>query len=236
MKILMCDDSKAFLEQLQILLKQIFAEMNMDVLLILFTEPGKALSYIKEYKDIDIIFMDILMGKSNGYEVAKEISSLRVRSKIIFVSSTPNYALKGYDIGVTRYLLKPVKKNRLSHVLKDLMQELQYQKEAYIIEKNDSGIHKIFLDEVVYIETAGRNTVIHTVNEDIISYKNMKRHEERLNSNFVRCHTSYIVNMRFVRNYHGYEIHLLNNEEIWVGKSKRKAFLHSLTEFYGDQL
>ena len=70
-----------------------------------------------------------------------------------------------------------------------------------------------------------------------LSYKSMKEHEARLNSKiFIRCHSSYIVNMNFIKTYSGYEIYLLNNEKIWVSKNRRKDFLHTLTRFYGELL
>lgn len=235
-KVLACDAQKDFLIRFEALLNKILSEMNVEFHLISFTDSEKALIYIKEYIDIDIVFMDVLAGKENGYEIAKCIRTILPKSKIIFLSTTAAYALKGYSIKATSYLIKPIKQAELLIVLKDIVLELQYSNENYIVEKNDDGIHKLFLNEIIFIETYNRNTLIHTTSGNIISYKSMKEHESRLNNNFVRCHSSYIVNMIFIKDYQGYEVFLLSNEIIWVSKNRRKEFLHRLMRFYGKLL
>lgn len=236
LKILMCDDQKEFLNWLQQLLNNILSSMSRKFFLIAFTDSEQALVYIKEHMDIDIVFMDILMGEQNGYEAAKQIRTLLPQSKIIFLSATASYALKGYSIKATSYLIKPIRQSELSNVLKDVIGELSSQNADYIIEKTDDGLHKIFLNEVIFIETFERNTLIHTTTGKYVSYKSMKEHEKRLNKDFIRCHSSYIVNMNFIKNYHGYEVSLLNDDLIWVSKNRRKEFLHTLTKFYGELL
>lgn len=237
MKILVCDDEEKFISQLRGALEQIFLELNMEISLVAFTDPRKVVSYMKEFVDVDIVFMDILMGEINGYEVAKQISNVSPKVKIIFLSSTTAYAIKGYDINITRYLVKPLKIQRLSTTIQQVIKEIQLEKNSFIIEKNDHGIHKIFMDEIIYIETVDRNTMIHTIQENILSYRSMKEHEIRLNmKSFIRCHSSYIVNMNFIKTYKGFEIYLLNGEKIWVSKNRRKDFLHTLIRFYGELL
>lgn len=236
MKVLICDDQPQFLDVLQKCLEELALEIHIDLSIILFTNPDQVINYIKEYIDIHIIFMDILLGDKNGYDAAIKIRQISPNSKIVFLSSTSAYAIRGYEIKATRYLLKPIKKSKLLNVLKEIVLELQYVDNNYIVERNDYGIHKIFLKEIVYIETYSRNTLIHTTSGEYISYKSMKEHENRLDSNFIRCHSSYIVNMEFIKDYHEYEVYLSNNEKIWVSKNRRRDFLHSLTKFYGKQL
>lgn len=105
-----------------------------------------------------------------------------------------------------------------------------------LLKKNDSGFFKIYFDEILCIETYNRNTLVHTLNEDILSYKNMKQHMARLNSSFIRCHNSYIVNMAYIKSYRGNEIYLTNSKVVWVSKSRRKEFLKSLSDYYENYL
>lgn len=236
MKVLMCDDQKEFLIRLEKVLDNILSDMKITFYLISFTDPEEALKYLSEYMDIDIVFMDILLEDKNGYEIAKQMRTIAPKSKIIFLSSTTAYALKGYTIRATRYLVKPIKKSELSAVLNEVVSELQFDNDDFIVEKNDFGIHKLYFNEIIYIETCKRNTLIHTISGDYISYKSMKEHQGKLNNNFIRCHSSYIVNMEYIKDYQGYEINLLNNDKIWVSKNRRKEFLHTLTKFYGKLL
>ena len=235
-KVLMYDTQKDFLIRFEALLNKMLSELNVDFYLISFTDSEKALIYIEEYMDIDIVFMDILPEKENEYEIAKRFRNTLPKSKIIFLSATAAYALKGYSIKATSYLIKPIKYRELLLVLKDIVLELQYSNENYIVEKNDDGIHKLFFNEIIFIETHDRNTLIHTTSGNFVSYKSMKEHESRLNNNFIRCHSSYIVNMTFIKNYQGYEVFLLSNDTIWVSKNRRKEFSYRLMKFYGELL
>lgn len=185
MKVLMCDDQKEFLIRLEKVLDNILSDMKITFYLISFTDPEEALKYLSEYMDIDIVFMDILLEDKNGYEIAKQMRTIAPKSKIIFLSSTTAYALKGYTIRATRYLVKPIKKSELSAVLNEVVSELQFDNDDFIVEKNDFGIHKLYFNEIIYIETCKRNTLIHTISGDYISYKSMKEHQGKLNNDFI---------------------------------------------------
>ncbi|MCI8371429.1 MAG: response regulator transcription factor [Lachnospiraceae bacterium] len=238
MKVLICDDQKEFLIKLKKLLVDILSEIELRYHLISFTNPDQALEYITVYMDVDIVFMDILMGEKNGYEIAKKIRKISPKCKIIFLTTTTAYALKGYLIQVACYLTKPVKRSELANALGTVIKELQsqYNNNEYIIEKNDFGIHKLYFNEIIFIETSKRNTLIHTISGNYVSYKSMKEHEKRLNNLFIRCHSSYIVNMNFIKDYHGYELYLISGDIVWVSKNRRKEFLYTLTKFYGNLL
>lgn len=238
MKVLICDDQKEFLIKLEKLLVDILTEMEPRYQLFSFTNPDQVLEYVTMYMDVDIVFMDILMGEKNGYEIAKKIREISPKSKIIFLSATTAYALKGYLIQAACYLTKPVKKAELTNALEIVIKELQsqYNNNEYVVEKNDFGIHKLYFNEIIFIETSKRNTLIHTISGNHVSYKSMKEHEKRLNNLFFRCHSSYIVNMNFIKGYHGYEVYLMNGDIVWVSKNRRKEFLNTLTKFYGNLL
>jgi DNA-binding LytR/AlgR family response regulator len=97
--------------------------------------------------------------------------------------------------------MKPIKKSRLSCVLKVVISDLRYSNDNFIVERSDFGIHKIFIDEIIYIETCKRNTMIPATSGKDISYKGMKDHEAWFNKNLIRCHSGYIVNMEFIKDY-----------------------------------
>ena len=177
--------------------------------LYIFLLTPKNAHSLKEYicnNNIDVMLLDIFI-EEDVLNLMKKTSESNQKMKMIFTPLMYHNILKCYD-----------------------------RNGKFIIEKNDSGFFKIYFDEILCIETYNRNTLVHTLNEDILSYKNMKQHMARLNSSFVRCHNSYIVNMAYIKSYRGNEIYLTNNKVVWVSKSRRKEFLKSLSDYYDNYL
>lgn len=106
-----------------------------------------------------------------------------------------------------------------------------------IVVVNDSGKYKIFLHTLRYVETFNRNLLLHTDQENIICYKSMKEMEQELVAHgFVRCHTSYIVNLFFVKGVNKLELTLITGEILPISQPKRKQFMEQLAEYWGDLL
>ena len=87
------------------------------------------------------------------------------------------------------------------------------------------------------MKTYNRNLMFHTENENIICYKSMKEVEKQLqDKSFVRCHTSYIVNLFYVKGIKKLDIELITGETIPVSQPKRKEFMERLADYWGDFL
>ena len=80
-----------------------------------------------------------------------------------------------------------------------------------------------------------RNLLFHSEQENIICYKSMKEMEQELqDKGFIRCHTSYVVNLFYVKGVNKLEIELITGEIIPVSQPKRKLFMEKLAEYWGD--
>ena len=92
------------------------------------------------------------------------------------------------------------------------------------------------LSDVLYIETVGRNTLIHTMTDKIVSYRNMKEHETLLDKCFFRCYRAYIVNLAYVKSVVEYEVVIGKDIKIPLSQYRKKQFKEALLDYYGDQL
>ncbi len=87
------------------------------------------------------------------------------------------------------------------------------------------------------METFNRSLLLHTESEDIICHKSMKEMEQILqDKGFVRCHTSYIVNLSYIKGVKKLEIELVTGEKIPVSQPKRKEFMEKLAACWEDLL
>ena len=78
----------------------------------------------------------------NGVEVAKEIRSFNPEAKIIFLTSSPEFAVESYSVNATDYILKPVKEDRFFSVLDNLLMDIQKPQEELTI-KTKNSINRI---------------------------------------------------------------------------------------------
>ena len=236
MRVSICDDEPLFSDEILCNLQRIAQELNLDFSVAQYRNGREFLESYKKNPDIDIIFMDILLGNENGYQIASKIREDNKKVKIIFLTSVTKYAIKGYDIGISRYLVKPISFEQLKTAVSKTIKEISDSKEEYIIEKNDDGIYKIFLSDILYIETYGRNTLIHTKEKRIISYLTMKEHLSRLNSKFLRCHAGIIVNVEYVVELKRNSLILQYGDEVPMSKSRKNQVKESLLKYFDSIL
>ena len=106
-----------------------------------------------------------------------------------------------------------------------------------IIVTNDTGKYKIPLKSLRYVETFNRNLLLHTEDENIVCYKSMKEMEQELcDYSFARCHTSYIVNLFYIKGVKKLEVELITEQKLPISQPKRKSFMDQLTQYWGIML
>lgn len=117
-RIAICDDQDIFQgtikNKLNLLLKKECIKAQIDC----YDSGDKLIKFLKENKGIyDILFLDILMSDINGLDVAKEIRTFDNRMQIIFLTSSSDYILQGYDVEALGYLIKGQEDKKLEEVL-----------------------------------------------------------------------------------------------------------------------
>lgn len=162
-------------------------------------EDAIQLNTMLKTQQVDLIFLDIEMPDMTGLEL---LSNLINPPKVIIVSAYEQYALKGYELDVTDYLLKPVSFDRfLKSVNKvhDLLQKEQQNNIDYIFVKSDKQLKKIQLKDILFIESMENYVIIQTVLSKVVVYTTLKQIYESLPQDiFQQTHRSYIVNIEKV--------------------------------------
>lgn len=233
--IVICDDEQAFINRMKDYIRRFSEETKEEFSVREFTS-GQALLNIYN-GGFQIIFLDIKMPGLDGIETAKRIRQMDSNVIIIFLTSIIKYVLAGYNVNASNYLLKPLDYRKFKVEMEKAVTKILSSKKGYITVKNDRGFFKIYLSTLKYIETYQRNTMIHTTREDIISYKKMQEHEKALEGYpFVRCHTSYIVNLQYIDNIIGNDLTLSTGEIIPISKQKKKDLMQNLAEYLGSEL
>ncbi|PWJ43758.1 LytR/AlgR family response regulator transcription factor [Sediminitomix flava] len=178
--------------------------------------------------EVDLIFLDIEMPEISGLDFLR---SLAQPPKVIIISAHRDYAIEGYDLNVVDYLLKPVSIDRFKLALQKFeafnpqAKEVQQLKEDYLFIRSDRKHYKTDFKFVTYIESQADYLIVHLKDGNTLKTKEtIGNMEERLPSQFLRIHRSFIVNMDHVIALNR-EFVEIENEMLPVSKSFREAVI-----------
>ena len=169
-----------------------------------YNSAVQAIKTIRE-NPVDLLFLDIQMPELSGLEFAKVLPK---RTKVVFTTAFPQYAVEGYEVEAFAYILKPISYEAFLKVAKrayDWFSQSEkaknYANDRFIFVKSDYKLVRIDLDDILFIEGLKDYVRIYTENGDkIMSLMNMKTLEDFLpKPEFLRSHRSYIVHMNKVK-------------------------------------
>ena len=148
--------------------------------------------------EFDLLFLDIYMNGISGMETARELRELGIKTPLIFLTTSPEFALESYDVAAAGYLLKPPDGEKLSGLLLRLLTPPERPRLAI---KCSGRRQYCEYDQLLYLESSNNVTVLHLLDGQKL------RGGERLNTletalgdkRFLRCHQSFLVNMDHVK-------------------------------------
>lgn len=189
------------------LLENFIGRVHYLELLGVFSNPLEALSSIRA-EAVDLIFLDIQMPEMTGIEFLKTLSSLPA---VIFTTAYDHYALEGYALSVTDYLLKPFSFTRFLQAVNKATEIVELRRKAkqemapiekanthtpidFLLINADHKVYRLYLKDILYIQSMKEYVVYFTSQEKIMALGSLKGLEEKLPaSDFIRIHKSYIV-------------------------------------------
>jgi two-component system, LytTR family, response regulator len=160
-----------------------------------FQSAYEAIGFLKE-NTVDLIFLDIEMDGFTGIEL---IESLSWHPQIIFTTAYDKYALKGFELNVSDYLLKPFRFERfliaVERVYNNISKEKKEEKN-FIFVKTEYRQERIALSDIYFIEGMGDYRNVQTTTKKILTLKTFSEFEAELPAHhFCRVHKSYIVSI-----------------------------------------
>jgi DNA-binding LytR/AlgR family response regulator len=202
-KIAICDDDKFELEKAKntvdefIISKQSDHEITVDT----FENGSDLLCHIDKYKGFDLLILDIIMPGMNGIELAAEIRRNNSHCKIIFLTSSSEFAVSSYSVNAFYYLLKPFSDTELKSLLSKTLAEMEKEESSSIVVKVKGKLTRLQIHTLQYVESVKHTIFFHLHSSEVIScYSTMNEFNDILLSDkrFAKCHKSFIVNMDYV--------------------------------------
>lgn len=196
----------------------------------------EAINFLYKH-EVDLMFLDIHMPELNGLEMLKTLPS---PPKVIVTTAYSEFALESYEFGIVDYLLKPIAFPRFLKAVNRVIEQapantsLQTtpapvadsspKAEEYLFLKENQITHKVFLNDILFIQAYGNYLKFFTEQKMIMVAETMKSINEKLpESQFMRVHKSYIVSLAKIDQIEGNQIRL-KDEVVPIGNKYRLLF------------
>ncbi len=193
-----------------------------------FSRQEEALRYLRKF-DVDLLFLDIQMPRRDGFGFYEKVDAA---AKVIFTTAFAEYALEGFNIQATDYLLKPFSFERFSQAVGRAHEQILLERKSPKINtqlsiRADYKLYNIEHENINFLESFDDYVKIHLEEGKTVTARaTLKNLEKKLPSTFIRVHRSFIIPKKNIRKIEQQQI-LLDNLRIPIG-SKYKAEVYQL--------
>ncbi len=225
LRIAVCDDSPQFLQAAAAHIKAWAEKRNMPIDL-LTCSNGDELLRLNAADRLDIVFLDIIMPLLNGMETARELRQEDKAVRIIFLTSSPEFALDSYSVKAQGYLLKPVTPEKLFETLDDCAQFLAKEPENLVL-KTPFGYQKLYFHNLEFAEAQNKRVIFYLSDGgQVQSMDPLYFFEDRLTreNGFFKCHRSYLVYLPNVDHFNSTQIVTKAGRSVPIARGFAKPF------------
>ena len=231
MKVAIVEDEASYAQQLHdfILRFQTEFQKTLDVR----CYPNGIL-FLDEFRgQYDIILLDISMPGIDGMETAHRIRKIDSEVVILFVTNLAQYAIRGYEVDASDYILKPVTYFAFSQRLNRAISRVTRSTSRSIIINHKTGSQKLKLDSIYYIESVGHDLVYHTSRGNYTASGTIKDVEsELITYHFFRCNKGLLVSLQHVDGIiDGCAV--VNGDRLQISRPRKNAFMDALANYIG---
>jgi DNA-binding LytR/AlgR family response regulator len=229
-----CDDNTIYLKYLSETVNNLFITQDYRIQAL---NPDELVERIQNHIcPYEILITDIDMGIYNGIDLAEKINKINPSCIIIFISSYLNYATKVYDVDHIYFVLKNEITERLPKALEKAITIIHERLDNFLTIRYQNVESRICIDYITHLEAMGRYLYIHDTKDSYKTINSLKVISTELPDCFIRCHNSYIVNLKYVRSICRTSCVLTSGETIPISQTYYKSFHDSYIKFISKKL
>lgn len=238
MRAIICDDEKSTCAEMEQMLEHFALEKCMKLEVDVFFDGDALTQYLKREKAPDILFLDIELPGMNGVEVGKYIRE-KLRNSymfLVYISSREGYAMELFQNQPFDFLVKPIKKERLYHVMGKIFNIVSKNERNFHYRSQGKNYHILYKD-ILYFQSDARK--INIVMEDRTEsfYGKLLDVEKVCPENlFLRIHKSYLINMHYVKEVTYEWIKMVNGDVLDVSKANRVSIRRKVMESMANEI
>ena len=162
MRIAYCEDERAQAVLTEDMIKSWAKERGQKCIVDVFSSAEQFLFELdgEELVPYDLLLLDISMIGMDGFTLAKQIRKTDMNIRIVFLTSDPSHVFDGYEIEAWRYMMKPVREQKLYEMLDILVTELADREEPYVFLEVAGENIKVEQGQILYVAVDGHHSVL----------------------------------------------------------------------------
>lgn len=183
----------------------------------------------------DVLFLDISLGADTrgGMDVAHSLREQGYSGRIVFITSSAQWSLEGYDVEATAYLTKPLDLERFHECLNRLARDLRREGQILLFSTADGEI-RVRCGDIISLRAFRNYVTVTTTDGSFRSRTSFSAVLSRLPAGFVRCNRSDAINLAWVDAIAGADLLLQNGETVPVSRGRLKDVRQSFHRFYSQ--
>lgn len=208
-------------------------------------ENGMEAMGVLQREHVDILFLDIQMPDFTGLDLLR---SLQRKPQVILTTAYRDYAVEGFALSATDYLVKPFSLERFLQGVNKAIEQIKLKQtnvdpiipkatdttaadqpeDDHFFVRTNYKMEKIVFADIQYVESMREYVAIHTHEKRYVIHQTMTNMEKELPATmFMRIHRSYIVNTKLIKGVNGNQV-IIADQQLTIGASYRQTFFDSL--------
>lgn len=238
--IAICDDEKTELAQTEKMIKDYEKKYpEYELKLDKFENTEKLLRMVRENGyEPDLLILDIIMPGKTGIEAARELRAMGIESRIIFFTSSKEYALDAYAVDAIQYLVKPVSEQKLFLILDKILKDIEESKKTYALFRIGGKTCRVLVHDIVYLEAQGKSQHMYLSDgTQILLHRSIAELYGMLCSypEFVKVGAAYIVNLRYLESLNAHEMKMESGDVIYLPRGSYQELREKYFEYYCEE-
>ena len=225
MKIAICDDESLCRAHVLDLANDYMEERkDKEVFFEVFSSPTALLDATRKGTVYDIYVLDIVMPDVNGIDLGRALRENGVEGKIIYLTSSKEYALDSFRVRAFDYLLKPVEKNTFFKVIDEAINSIHVKKDKCMIIKTKEGSARVAFDSILYTSQANRALFLRLTENKTLESTTLRCPfseavaELLADKRFAQCGVSTVVNLHRITSVENEGIVFDSGERMFLNK------------------
>ena len=224
LKIAICDDMLSFADELEKNIQVWAIKEGINVKVRKFDDGVPLLFSISENGTYDLIFMDVEMERMNGLEAAAKIRENDFLTTLVFMSQYEDYYKEAYKVHPFHFISKPVSQIKLNRLMEAYMAMKKQDVETFtfVISKAQYTVH---ISDILYFNSEKRHIYVVCKDKTYSFYgklNDVQKAVEGKNCRFLRTHQSFLVNMKYIKEYHYSDLVMSNGKALLISKDYRR--------------
>lgn len=239
MKIAICDDEEICRSHiLDIAYDYSEERKDTDVVFRSFRTPDSLLQSISAGEKYDIYILDIVMPDMNGITLGQHIRKKSTDSKIIYLTSSEEYALESFRVRAFDYILKPIGKQDFYRVMDEAINSINIKTEKSIILKTKEGSARVSLHSIMFVEISNRALAYHLLENKTITTTTLRTSfSESIrdlsdDKRFYQCGASTLFNLHHILSVENEGVVFTDNSRIYINKKFSRELRYAWNNYW----